>query len=205
MPTRRARPAAVAVTADALSPADGARDAWLALDRQLCFALYATSLAMTKRYKPLLEPLGLTYPQYLAMLVLWECAGQGDGVYVSTLGQRLSLDSGTLTPLLKRLESLGYVERERDAADERRVRLRLTAAGTALKRQAHRIPQAIVDSSGCTLGELAELTTRLQSLRERLVSGPTAAVPDTSGGDPPEPPDSPAPSAAPARSPRRAR
>ena len=98
---------------------------WLALDRQLCFALYSASLAMTKAYKPLLEPLGLTYPQYLAMLVLWE----GDGLAVSALGERLALDSGTLTPLLKRLEALGLVQRLRDSSDERRVLLRLTAEG----------------------------------------------------------------------------
>src|SRR3954452_17116060 len=91
--------------------ADARADAWLALDRQLCFALYSTSLAMTKLYKPLLAPLGLTYPQYLAMLVLWE---HGD-VAVHELGERLFLDSGTLTPLLKRLQAAGYVERSRDA------------------------------------------------------------------------------------------
>jgi hypothetical protein len=87
---------------------------WLAVDRQLCFALYASSLAMTKLYKPLLEPLGLTYPQYLVMLVLW----QHDGLGVGEIGERLALDSGTLTPLLKRLEQAGLVLRLRDAADE---------------------------------------------------------------------------------------
>src|SRR5215470_15501153 len=96
----------------------------LKLDHQLCFALYSASLAMTKLYKPLLDPLGLTYPQYLAMLVLWE----GDGIGVSDLGQRLQLDSGTLTPLLKRLEAAGLVQRLRDSDDERRVLLQLTAA-----------------------------------------------------------------------------
>ena len=85
----------------------------LKLDHQLCFALYSSSLAMTKMYKPMLEPLGLTYPQYLAMLVLWE----DDGLAVSELGQRLQLDSGTLTPLLKRLESSGLLQRRRDSAD----------------------------------------------------------------------------------------
>src|SRR3954468_2994928 len=104
------------------SPKPAADASWLQLDRQLCFALYSTSLAMTKLYKPLLAPLGLTYPQYLAMLVLWE---EGD-VAVHELGERLFLDSGTLTPLLKRLQAAGYVERSRDAADERRVRIALT-------------------------------------------------------------------------------
>jgi len=93
----------------------------LKLDRQLCFALYSASLAMTKMYKPLLDPLNLTYPQYLAMLVLWE----RDGLTVSELGQRLQLDSGTLTPLLKRLEANGLIQRQRDNADERSVMLHL--------------------------------------------------------------------------------
>jgi MarR family transcriptional regulator, organic hydroperoxide resistance regulator len=138
---------------------------WLALDQQLCFALYATSLAMTKLYKPLLAPLGLTYPQYLVMLVLWE----DDGLTVSTLGARLALDSGTLTPLLKRLELLGLVQRLRDSADERRVRLQLTPAGRALKTRARAVPQAVARASGCELGELADLTARLKGLRTRLL------------------------------------
>ena len=148
---------------------------WLALDRQLCFALYATSLAMTKLYKPLLAPLGLTYPQYLVMLVLW----QDNGVTVSQIGERLSLDSGTLTPLLKRLEASGHVQRVRDAADERRVRLQLTAAGRALKARAAVVPQTVACASGCSLDELAALTTRLKHLRSQLASStatqPTAA------------------------------
>src|SRR5689334_3586565 len=94
----------------------------LLLDNQVCFALYSASLAMTKLYKPLLDELGLTYPQYLVMLVLWE----GDGLMVSELGQRLSLDSGTLTPLLKRLETSGLITRIRAVEDERRVHVTLT-------------------------------------------------------------------------------
>src|SRR5256885_12152698 len=93
-------------------------DQLLRLDNQLCFALYSASLAMTKLYKPLLDELGLTYPQYLVMLALWE----QDGLAVSGLGERLSLDSGTLTPLLKRLEAAGLISRLRDVEDERRVR-----------------------------------------------------------------------------------
>jgi DNA-binding MarR family transcriptional regulator len=145
---------------------------WLRLDHQLCFALYAASLSMTKLYKPLLEPLGLTYPQYLAMLVLW----QGDGITVSQLGERLALDSGTLTPLLKRLESSGLVQRLRDAADERRVLLQLTPTGRALKARAVRVPQAIAAASGCELSELSELTSRLQALRRRLSASLPPAV-----------------------------
>ena len=137
---------------------------WLGLDQHLCFALYATSLAMTKLYKPVLEPLGLTYPQYLVMLVLWE----RDGLAVSQLGERLGLDSGTLTPLLKRLEAADLVQRLRDAADERRVLLQLTPAGRALKTRAAAVPRALAEASGCSLGELADLTSRLQALRQRL-------------------------------------
>lgn len=145
-------------------PAPEAANDWLALDRQLCFALYAASLAMTKVYKPLLEPLGLTYPQYLVMLVLWE----SDGPTVSQLGQRLTLDSGTLTPLLKRLQALGYVQRQRDADDERRVRVLLTAEGRALRARAAGVPPQLLQASGCSLGELSALTQRLQALRQQL-------------------------------------
>ena len=145
---------------------DAAAQPWLALDRQLCFAIYSASLAMTKVYKPLLEPLGLTYPQYLVMLVLWET----DGLSVSQLGERLALDSGTLTPLLKRLEASGLVQRLRDAADERRVLLQLTADGRALKQRAVQVPQAIAAASGCSLDELSALTAQLQTLRQRITA-----------------------------------
>lgn len=145
---------------------------WLALDRQLCFSLYAASLAMTKTYKPLLEPLGLTYPQYLVLLVLWE----NDGVAVSQLGERLGLDSGTLTPLLKRLESQGLLTRLRDAADERRVLLQLTAAGRALKARAVAVPQAIACASACPLDEIQQLTQRLTALRQQLITAQQPAA-----------------------------
>ena len=137
----------------------------LLLDNQLCFALYSTSLAMTKIYKPLLAPLGLTYPQYLAMLVLWE----QDGVMVSELGDRLYLDSGTLTPLLKRLEASGLIARLRDVADERRVHVTLTAAGRKLKAKAAAIPACVVSAAGCSLPDLASLTRQVQALRLKLV------------------------------------
>ncbi len=137
---------------------------WLQLDQQLCFALYASSLAMTKLYKPLLEPLGLTYPQYLVMLVLWEA----DGISVSTLGQRLSLDSGTLTPLLKRLEAGALISRRRARDDERRVDIFLSDAGRALKAQALGIPPQLACASACSLDELVSLTRRLHELRKHL-------------------------------------
>lgn len=141
-------------------------DAMLQLDNQLCFALYSTSLAMTKVYKPLLDALGLTYPQYLAMLVLWE----KDGLMVSELGERLYLDSGTLTPLLKRLEASGLVSRIRAVEDERRVHVTLTAAGRKLKSQAEKIPGCILSASQCSLPELVDLTQQVQALRRRLVA-----------------------------------
>lgn len=139
-------------------------DRSLLLDNQLCFALYSASLAMTKLYKPLLDELGLTYPQYLAMLVLWE----RDGLAVSQLGERLSLDSGTLTPLLKRLESAGLIVRIRAVEDERRVHITLTATGRKLKSRAQKIPGCILSATQCSLSEVMPLTRQLRDLRSRL-------------------------------------
>ena len=136
----------------------------LLLDNQLCFALYSSSLAMTKLYKPLLDELGLTYPQYLAMLVLWE----RDGLMVSQLGERLHLDSGTLTPLLKRLEACGLIARIRALEDERRVHITLTAAGRKLKAAARKIPACILIATQCSPAQLVQLTQQLQALRDRL-------------------------------------
>lgn len=136
----------------------------LQLDHQLCFALYSASLAMTKLYKPLLDAIGLTYPQYLVMLVLWE----QDGPTVSELGERLSLDSGTLTPLLKRMASAGLVQRQRDAQDERRVRIALTSAGQALRAQAESIPACILANSHMPLSAIQALTRQIQTLRDSL-------------------------------------
>ena len=136
------------------------------LDNQLCFALYSSSLAMTKLYKPLLAELGLTYPQYLVMLVLWE----SDHLMVSELGDRLHLDSGTLTPLLKRLEAASLLARRRATDDERRVYVELTAQGRRLKARASKIPPCILEASKYSLHELQELTTELKDLRTKLVS-----------------------------------
>ena len=141
-------------------------DQALLLDNQLCFALYSASLAMTKLYKPLLDDLGLTYPQYLAMLVLWE----RDGLMVSELGERLSLDSGTLTPLLKRLEAAGLIARIRDVADERRVHVTLTSAGRRLKARAAKVPGCILRASQCPVPELISLTRQVRALRDRLLA-----------------------------------
>ena len=136
----------------------------LRLDNQLCFAVYAASHAFNATYKPLLEPLGLTYPQYLVMLVLW----QEDGVTVSAIGGRLGLDSGTLTPLLKRLEAAGLVSRLRDAADERQVRITLTGPGRALKAKAKGIPHELFCALGLSLTDIAALRGKLESLAANL-------------------------------------
>lgn len=137
----------------------------LRLDNQMCFALYSASLTMTKAYKPLLKKFDLTYPQYLVMLVLWE----QDKRTVSELGERLFLDSGTLTPLLKRLEALTFIARTRDAADERRVIVALTAAGRRLQKQSLVVPQRIACATECTLPELKSLTKQLGELRAALI------------------------------------
>jgi DNA-binding MarR family transcriptional regulator len=186
MPTRSVPSSPAATRPPTIGTAAGAGQLsadWLALDHQLCFALYAASLAMTKAYKPLLAPLDLTYPQYLVMLVLWEVDRPGpdadgmatsaatsaaSGITVSQLGERLSLDSGTLTPLLKRLEAQQRLRRLRDPADERRVRLRLTDAGRALKAQALPIPQAIACATACDLHQIGQLAAQLTAMRRQL-------------------------------------
>jgi DNA-binding MarR family transcriptional regulator len=159
------------------SPPANDTQALLQLDNQLCFALYATSLAMTKLYKPLLDRLDLTYPQYLVMLVLWEHGEQT----VGELGERLFLDSGTLTPLLKRLQAAGLVERQRDARDERRVKVQLTPQGQALREAAVQVPLEVACATQCDLSEIADLRQRLHGLRQRLSlhPAPSPAAPST--------------------------
>ncbi len=139
------------------------------LDAQLCFALYSASRAFTRAYGPLLAPLGLTYPQYIVMLVLWE----RDDLSVSELGERLALDSGTLTPLLKRLEEAGLVERRRDTDDERIVRVRLTRAGEKLEERARTVPTELMRRAGFeptkeSLAKLEKLRGALQELTRNL-------------------------------------
>jgi DNA-binding MarR family transcriptional regulator len=141
-------------------------NAALLLDNQLCFALYSASLAMTKLYKPLLVPLGLTYPQYLVMLLLW----QHGSLSVSELGERLYLDSGTLTPLLKRMEVAGFLERKRSSQDERRVDIRLTPAGRKLKKEAARVSACVIRATACPVPELVSLTRQVQALRTQLTT-----------------------------------
>jgi MarR family transcriptional regulator, organic hydroperoxide resistance regulator len=139
----------------------------LRLDQQLCFALYAAHRAVTVRYRPLLDRLGLTYPQYLVMLVLWE----GDGVVVRELGERLQLDSGTLSPLLKRLEAAGLVVRRRRGEDERSVIISLTERGDALRTDAAGVPAAIAAETGLTADERDRLRAELVALAANLRDG----------------------------------
>jgi MarR family transcriptional regulator, organic hydroperoxide resistance regulator len=138
----------------------------LRISDQLCFALYAASRAVTATYGPLLEPLGLTYPQYIVMLVLWE----NDGLSVKRIGEELTLDSGTLTPLLKRLESQGLVTRRRSTEDERVVEVFLTAEGKRLKQKAKSVPEELVCRFGVPLEQLVKLREELQALTRAIHS-----------------------------------
>ncbi|QDF95424.1 MarR family transcriptional regulator [Azoarcus sp. DD4] len=138
----------------------------LKLDDQLCFSLYATSLAMNKIYRKLLGQLGLTYPQYLVMMVLWE----RDDVTVSEIGERLYLDSATLTPLLKRMEAMELLTRARDARDERQVIIRLSDKGRALRKAAVPVPGSVFCAAACPVEELVQLKVQLDTLRERLAA-----------------------------------
>ncbi|MBS1183356.1 MAG: MarR family transcriptional regulator [Proteobacteria bacterium] len=134
------------------------------LSDQLCFAAYSFTHALTRAYRPLLEPLGLTYPQYLVMLVLWEA----DGQTVKEIGERLRLDSGTLTPLLKRLEAAHYLTRRRGQQDERQVIVHLTDEGRALSEKAAGVPVDLGCAMGADWPEIAELRDHLIKLRDRL-------------------------------------
>jgi DNA-binding MarR family transcriptional regulator len=135
------------------------------LDGQLCFALYSANLAMGKLYRQLLSGLDLTYPQYLVMLVLWE----GDGITVSELGDRLFLDSATLTPLLKRLQAAGLVQRTRGTHDERQVIVTLTDEGRALREKAGQVPVDVFCATGCEIDEVIGLKSQLEKLRTGLI------------------------------------
>lgn len=141
-------------------------DEILKLDNQLCFALYVSSKEIIRRYKPLLEPLHLTYTGYITMMALWE----KDDISVKDLGNRLTLDSGTLTPLLKKLESLSYIERIRSDDDERSVRIRLTEAGRALKAKAASIPEQMICAAGLTPEKLGPLLKSLKTFISDLTA-----------------------------------
>jgi DNA-binding MarR family transcriptional regulator len=144
--------------------AGGSKAAAIKLDAQLCFAIYGAAHAFNRTYKPLLEPLGLTYPQYLVMLALWE----EDGQTVKAIGERLGLDSGTLSPLLKRLEQSGLLVRKRDPRDERQVTITLADKGREMEEQAIEVYAAIGTALGCSREEAAALRDGLIGLRQRL-------------------------------------
>lgn len=135
------------------------------LEEQLCFAVYQTGHAFTRLYRSILADLGLTYPQYLVMLVLWE----EDGLSVKAVGERLALDSGTLTPLLKRLEASGLIRRERSRADERQVLLHLTEAGEALREKGGCVPAAMGRAIGAAVNPDGRLLADLAALRDALL------------------------------------
>ncbi|MDP4087708.1 MAG: MarR family transcriptional regulator [Bacillota bacterium] len=136
----------------------------LSLDNQLCFSAYAVSRAITKIYRPFLDELGITYPQYLVMLVLWE----KNSISLKELGSRLFLDSGTLTPLLKRLEAAGLLERKRFSEDERVLLVTLTVKGAALRKEAENVPENIISALGTDFKELTELKGKLDELLKRI-------------------------------------
>lgn len=134
------------------------------LDQSLCFAVYSAGLAFNRLYKPILDPLGLTYPQYLVMMALWEKDGQG----VGELGDLLFLESNTLTPLIKRLEAAGLVKRARDTEDERQVRVSLTANGRDLLKQASCVPMQVLEASGMSIEQAVRLRNSVAGLRDNL-------------------------------------
>ncbi len=143
---------------------DMTMESLLRLDQQICFALYGAAHAFTRAYKPLLDPIGLTYPQYLVMMALWE----KETSTVKALGEMLGLDSGTLSPLLKRLEHAGLITRKRGTIDERQVLVSVTPKGAELKKEGLKIMLAIGEATGCGLDDLAQLRDRVNGLKERL-------------------------------------
>lgn len=134
------------------------------MDDQICFTIYSTGMAIQRAYKPLLDAMGVTYPQYLVMNVLWA----GDGRTVGDIAEELALEPSTMTPLLKRLESAGFVSRTRNPANERQVVITLTKEGLALREQAGCLGEALLDASGQTLSELGEINGRLKGLRDAV-------------------------------------
>lgn len=137
----------------------------VSLDNQLCFSLYGASIAMGRVYKPMLDKLGITYPQYLVLHVLWEA----DKRTIGAIAERLSLESSTITPLVKRLAAAGLVSRQRDPADERNVRVRLTDAGRALQADSECLAESVFARTGMTLQQMATLTEQVRMLRNALV------------------------------------
>ncbi|MHC9083585.1 MarR family winged helix-turn-helix transcriptional regulator [Luteimonas sp. RIT-PG2_3] len=141
-------------------------DATFPLDEQLCFSLYRASMEINRTYKPLLDALGMTYPQYLVLSALWEV----DGLSISAIGARLSLESSTITPLVKRLEQAGFVERRRSSQDERQVHVHLTRAGLAIRARTRCLADTLAQKSGMAAKELGALNRQVQRLRDALSS-----------------------------------
>lgn len=142
----------------------------LALDEQFCFAVYSTAHALNRIYRPLLDRLGITYPQYLVLLVLWE----GDDRSVGEIGEKLLLDSSTLTPLLKRLEAAGIVARARNPKDERQVRVSLTERGHAMRDIAREFPVTLLGAAGCDAEDLIELKQKMLAVRDHMLAAATS-------------------------------
>jgi DNA-binding MarR family transcriptional regulator len=153
----------------------------LPVSEQLCFAVYALSHAFNRAYKPLLEHLGVTYPQYLVMLALW----QDEALTVKQIGERLGLDSGTLSPLLKRLDAAGLLTRTRDRTDERQVIIRLTERGRAMQADAGDVQMAIGAATGCSLDDARTLRLMLNALTDHLDGGSKTSAPRAGSSEPP--------------------
>jgi DNA-binding MarR family transcriptional regulator len=136
------------------------------LENQLCFSLYATTIAINRAYKPMLDSLGITYPQYLVLSALWE----EDGRTITAIADRLALEPSTITPLVKRLEAAGFVDRLRNPADERQVQVRLTAKGQAMRAETKCLADTLLERSGMTADQIMKLNGKIQSLRDALVS-----------------------------------
>jgi MarR family transcriptional regulator, organic hydroperoxide resistance regulator len=141
------------------------RNDLLDLDAQFCFAVYSAGHALNRAYKPLLDELGVTYPQYLVLLTLWAADGQS----VGEIGERLMLESSTLTPLLKRLEAAGLIRRTRNPEDERQVQIRLTPRGRRLREKAQKVPKSILRATQCDAEALARLRDRLVGVRDAIL------------------------------------
>lgn len=139
----------------------------LPLDAQLCFSLYSTTIAINRLYKPMLDSLGVTYPQYLVLSTLWE----KDGQTISAIADRLALEPSTITPLMKRLEAAGFVSRQRNPADERQVQVFMTAKGKGLRREASCLTDALLENSGLKVAEMVALNDQVQRLRGALTHG----------------------------------
>ena len=137
------------------------------LDQQLCFSLYSTTIAINRLYKPMLDSLGVTYPQYLVLSTLWE----GDGQTISAIADRLALEPSTITPLMKRLEAAGFVSRQRNPADERQVRVFLTAKGRELRNGSSCLTDSLLANSGLDIPGLIALNEQIQRLRAALTGG----------------------------------